>query len=84
LKKYISGSYNKPLAKEVTLETTMLHRMVLLYPGYPFLGYCYTLSEAWSGVNWADLMPAQGAFGTDFYENDSRHDALDGVNATTM
>jgi len=31
----------------------------------------YTLSEAWSGVNWADLMAAQGAFGTD-----SRHDAL--------
>jgi len=25
----------------------------------------YTLSEAWSGVNWADLMAAQGAFGTD-------------------
>jgi len=28
----------------------------------------YTLSEAWSGVNWADLMAAQGAFGTDFYD----------------
>jgi len=28
----------------------------------------YTLSEAWGGVNWADLMAAQGgAFGTDFY-----------------
>jgi len=43
----------------------------------------YTLSEAWSGVNWADLMAAQGAFGTDLYErvhqNDSRHDALDRV-----
>jgi len=26
----------------------------------------YTLSEAWSGVNWADLMAAQGAFGTVF------------------
>jgi len=25
----------------------------------------YTLSEAWSGVNWADLMAPQGAFGTD-------------------
>jgi len=22
----------------------------------------YTLSEAWSGMNWADLMAAQGAF----------------------
>jgi len=30
--------------------------------------YCYTLSEAWSGVNWADLLVAQGAFGTDFYD----------------
>jgi len=28
----------------------------------------YTLSEAWSGVNWADLMAAQGDFGTDFYD----------------
>jgi len=28
----------------------------------------YTLSEAWSGVNWADLMAALGAFGTDFYD----------------
>jgi len=27
----------------------------------------YTLSEAWSGVIWADLMAAQGVFGTDFY-----------------
>jgi len=29
----------------------------------------YTLSEAWSGVNWADLMTAQGAFGADFYDS---------------
>jgi len=28
----------------------------------------YTLSEAWSGVNWSGLMAAQGAFGTDFYD----------------
>jgi len=28
--------------------------------------YEYTLSEAWSGLNRADLMAAQGAFGTDF------------------
>jgi len=33
----------------------------------------YTLSEAWSGVNWADLMAAQGAFGTDFYDNHEIH-----------
>jgi len=30
--------------------------------------YHYTLSEAWSGVNWADLMAAHGAFWTDFYD----------------
>jgi len=28
----------------------------------------YTLSEAWSEVNWADLMAAKGAFGSDFYD----------------
>jgi len=28
----------------------------------------YTLSKVWSGVNWADLMAAQGAFGTDLYD----------------
>jgi len=27
--------------------------------------YLDTLSEAWSEVNWADLMAAQGAFGTE-------------------
>jgi len=30
--------------------------------------FTYTLSEAWSGVNWADLMAAQGAFATDIYD----------------
>jgi len=28
----------------------------------------YTPSEAWSGVNWAHLVAAQGAFGADFYD----------------
>jgi len=32
----------------------------------------YTLSEACSGVKWADLMAAQGAFGTDFYDRSTR------------
>jgi len=32
----------------------------------------YTLSEAWSGENWADLMAAQGAFGTDFCDRSTR------------
>jgi len=30
--------------------------------------YRYTLSEARSGVDWVDLMAAQGAFGTDLYD----------------
>jgi len=34
--------------------------------------FSYTLSEARSGVNWADLMAAQGAFGTDFYDKSKR------------
>jgi len=33
-----------------------------------WINYSYTRSEAWSGVNWADLMAAQGAFGSDFYD----------------
>jgi len=32
----------------------------------------YTLSEAWSGVNRADIMAAQGAFGADFYDRSTR------------
>jgi len=32
----------------------------------------YTLSEARSGVDWADLMAAQGAFGTVFYDKSTR------------
>jgi len=30
--------------------------------------YTYNLSETWRGLNWVDLMAAQGAFGTDFYD----------------
>jgi len=32
----------------------------------------YTLSKAWSGVDWADLMAAQAAFGTDFNDRATR------------
>jgi len=35
--------------------------------GLEYVG-AYTLSEAWSGVNWGDIMAAQGAFGIDFYD----------------
>jgi len=34
--------------------------------------YYYTLCGAWSRVNWADLMTAQGAFGIDFYDRSTR------------
>jgi len=30
------------------------------------VAFSYTLSETWSGVNWADVMAAQGAFGPIF------------------
>jgi len=33
-----------------------------------YVVYVYTLSEARSGVDWVNLMAAQGAFGTDFYD----------------
>jgi len=45
--------------KRKTLYNTCFTRCPMLF---------YTLSEAWRGVNWADLMAAQGAFGTDFYD----------------
>jgi len=32
----------------------------------------YTLSEAWSGVNWADRIAAWSAFGTDLYDRSIR------------
>jgi len=32
------------------------------------LAFSYTLSEASRRVNWVDLMAAQGAFGTHFYD----------------
>jgi len=35
---------------------------------YASINCRYTLSEDWIGENWADLMDAQGAFGTDFYD----------------
>jgi len=40
--------------------------------GWESFKHFYTLSEAWRGVNWADLMAAQGAFGTDFYDRSIR------------
>jgi len=43
-------------------------RASLTPTGPIMVGLNYTLSEAWSGVNWADLMAAQGAYGTDFYD----------------
>jgi len=46
-------------------------RYLLLQIG-TIIGRYYTLSEAWGGVDWADLMAAQGAFGTDFYDKSTR------------
>jgi len=58
-----------------------IHYIITFYPGllnmefyciFVILAARYTLSEAWSGVNWADVMAAQGAFGTDFYDRSTR------------
>jgi len=46
---------------------TSLFTFSPLFVSFPALTSEYTLSEAWSGMNWADLMAAQGAFETDFY-----------------
>jgi len=50
------------------LLTFLSFRTFLIVEWIPFIGMyyylnliSYTLSEAWSGVNWADLMAAQGA-----------------------
>jgi len=45
-------------------ETSVFYSVYNIYKPV----HTYTLSNAWSGVNWADLMAAQGAFGTDFYD----------------
>jgi len=57
--------------KTVSLSRASIRRKLGLFKVGVLVG-CYTLSEAWSGVNWADLMAAQGAFGTDFYDRSTR------------
>jgi len=55
-------SYHKPSKRLYQFFSTLFSALVRLILFY------YTLSEAWSGVNGADLMAAQGAIGTDFYD----------------
>jgi len=43
-------------------------KIAVIVPAWINPGGNYTLSEARSGVDWVDLMAAQGAFGTDFYD----------------
>jgi len=43
-----------------------------MYQYHITVAFSYTLSEAWSRVNWADLMAAQGAFETYFYDRSTR------------
>jgi len=38
-----------------------------------FVIQIYTLSEAWSGVNWADLRLPRAPFGTDVYDRSILH-----------
>jgi len=58
---------NIPILDQLLLYPTFFFWETLIYPVRS-----YTLSEAWSGVNWADLMAAQCAFGTDFYDRSTR------------
>jgi len=55
---------------EVLVSTTSHDSRVC--PSFSKAKITYTLSEAWSGVNRADLMAAQGAFLFDFYERSTR------------
>jgi len=45
---------------DLSIDFSLLYNVLVLHKNY-------TPSEAGSGVNWADFMAAQGAFGTDFY-----------------
>jgi len=56
---------------EGTFENLRLETTYIMPPLQNHYQY-YTLSEAWSGVNWADLIAAQGAIGTDFYDSSTR------------
>jgi len=61
------------LSKSTVLTITTTDKLIAchLYQSMALITH-YTLSEAWSGVNWADLMAAQGAFETDFYDRSTR------------
>jgi len=48
------------LRTQCKTHSALIRRCVMVYWS------CYTLSEAWSGVNWADLMAAQATLGLIF------------------
>jgi len=50
----------------------MIRYPTQMWHSFTVFNMVYTLTEAWSGVKWADLMAAQGAFGTDIYDRSSR------------
>jgi len=55
------------------IRLSLHHHFTFKIGKYCFIQYMgYSLSDAWSRVNWADLMAAQGAFGTDFYDRSTR------------
>jgi len=73
---HIRGDLLTEYFQKITKENTILRMpsaMLDIFLNFwqeTFL--CYTLSEAWSGLIWADLMAAQGAFGTDFYDRSTK------------
>jgi len=60
----------KPLANKPCLpfKSGATSKTMLTFVTFAVDIFRYTLSEAWSGVNRADLVAAQGAFGTDFHD----------------
>jgi len=61
-----------PFIRETPVWDLEWKKMITIIIGVFTKRQNYTLSEAWSGVNWAYLMAAQGAFGTDFYDRSTR------------
>jgi len=68
------GSLSFPISspKIISIHFTFVYYNYYYCKNVPIKPYTYTLSEAWGGVNWADLMAAQGAFGTDFNDRSTR------------
>jgi len=64
----VSSIRNVQILYEIADETLLWLNWLVLLATVIIIVLIYTLSEAWSGVNWADIMAAQGDCWTDFYD----------------